>query len=496
MSRSSRIATLTLIVACAAAGCTEEGDAPTSPEGEPGVSRNEDGTAAEQLILWADYEGIVDLSDDQLDTYAEMGVDGLVLSAGRLKGAGGSQEWTADPRDPLSGEAYSQQRLIRDSDIVSRAADRGIDLYLGYKVANPYNDSTPYVDWFDDAAWETVTESIGDFAGAAHMLGFKGIAVDQELYQKPDSIKHDMWKWDYPGNTHTKEQVREKVEQRGEQAAQAALAAFPDLEWAVYNFLQDNSWFEVKYEELGFAPEWEDRVDIDWWDGVAGVEGYAAIRQWNNVFYKTPWPAQGESDEEKWENGMLWDVSQTAALLSRRLEHWGYAHSRYFSSPFVWITEGPRETTSDDARPPDDVATQLTAARKFGMGGGFANYSYGGLTDTDAYAPYADVIQAASSPGDVDSTAPSLEVSGGSTEISGTAHDNLAIWAVRWKDDLGGSGAAELAFTVTDGDRLNIEEWRMDWAIPTDELTDGATSVTIVAEDIKENESKETIELD
>jgi hypothetical protein len=453
-------------------------------------------TSADEIVFWTSLEDATALTDAQLDTYATMGVDGLVLSAARLKGAGGSKEWTADPSDPLSGARYAPQRRIRDSEIVSRAGARGIDLYLAYKVDNPYNDSTPYVEWFDDAAWATVTESIGDLAGAAHMLGLKGIAVDQELYKGSDD-KHKMWKWDYPGNTHTEEQVREMVAQRGAQAAAAALEAFPDLEWAVYNFFQEDSWFEVKYEEQGFVPRWGERVDIDWWNGVAGVEGYAAIRQWNNVFYKNPWPAQGESNEERWETAMLWDVSQTAALLSRRFENWGHAHSRYFSSPFVWITDGPKEDASgDDAKPPEYVATQLSAAREFGMGGGFANYSYFGLTDTAQYAPYASVIQAASTPGDVDSTPPTLQLTGDSAEITGTAHDNLAVWAVRWEDDLGESGTAELTFTVTQGDRLDIEEWRMEWTIPRDELTAGASSVTIVAEDIKGNESERTIEMD
>ena len=114
------------------------------------------------------------------------------------------------------------QRQIRDSRIVQRAAARGIDLYLGFFAANPANSSTPYVDWFDDAGWARTAERMGDFAGAARMLGFRGIAIDQELYGGKAR-----WTWNYPGNIHTEAQVRAKAKQRGRQAMAAILDGFP-----------------------------------------------------------------------------------------------------------------------------------------------------------------------------------------------------------------------------------------------------------------------------
>ena len=77
---------------------------------------------------------------------------------------------------------YTFQRTIRDSKIVQRAAARGIDLYLGFWAVNWKNLQTPYAEWFDDAGWDAAADKIGDMAGAARMLGFKGLAIDQELY--------------------------------------------------------------------------------------------------------------------------------------------------------------------------------------------------------------------------------------------------------------------------------------------------------------------------
>ena len=141
----------------------------------------------------------------------------------------------------------------------------------------------------------------------------------------------------------------------------------------------------------------------------------------------------------------------------------------------------------DDARPPSYVQTQLTAVRKFGMGGGFANYHHGGGLTPSWYAPYADIMRAAATPGNVDSTRPTLHAAATAGKIQGTAHDNLAVWVVRWRDNLGGRGVAELDFKVTEGDMLYIKDWQMDWSVPREEITDGASSVTVRAVDIKRN---------
>ena len=161
--------------------------------------------------------------------------------------------WTDDPDARLNWEGkYALQRQIRDSRIVQRAAARGIDLYLGFFAANTFNaanDSTPYADWFDDAGWARTAEKMGGLAGAARMLGFRGIAIDQELYGGTAS-----WTWNYPGNTHTEAEVRAKAEQRGREAMTAILDGFPGVEIGVYNFFQKDSWMELSYEASGARP--------------------------------------------------------------------------------------------------------------------------------------------------------------------------------------------------------------------------------------------------
>jgi hypothetical protein len=60
---------------------------------------------------------------------------------------------------------------------------------------------------------------------------------------------------------------------------------------------------------------------------------------------------------------------------------------------------------------------------------------------------------------------------------------------VRWRDDRGGSGVAEMSWEVVSGDYDSGYEWEMRWVIDTAEITPDATEVTITAEDIKENAS-------
>ena len=454
----------------------------------PGATRGQPAAnSAHELTFWAGFDQVVNLSDAHLDGFADMGVGAFVMQTKFL-----TDGWTDNPSANLRAGKYAMQRQIRDSRIAQRAAARGIDLYLGFFAASAANNSTPYFDWFDDAGWARTTAKMGDFAGAARMLGFRGIAIDQELYGGKAR-----WTWNYPGNTHTQAQVRAKAKQRGRQAMAAILDGFPGVEIGVYNFMQKDSWLEWVYETTGSRPypgapttdTFAPRVDIDFWDGMTSVEGYSAIRQWNSVFYKDWRLGSAPGSTLRWENALRADVSNTAELLSKEFENWDYAESRYHSSPFAWINAGPLSSSWDDARPPEYVQTQLTAMRKFGMGGGFANYHYGGGLTPSKYAPYANVIRGAATPGNVDAAAPTLDAAAAAGDIHGTAHDNLAVWSVRWRDNLGGAGVATLDFRITQGEPLYIKNWRMGWMIPRSALTDGARSVTVVAVDIKGNAS-------
>ncbi len=77
-------------------------------------------------------------------------------------------------------------------------------MYLGVKLTNYYNPSTPLLDWFDRRGWKAkVLPKLGDVAAAAKLLGFAGIAFDQEMYPQKGGAQTATWEWDYPGNTHS-----------------------------------------------------------------------------------------------------------------------------------------------------------------------------------------------------------------------------------------------------------------------------------------------------
>ena len=103
-----------------------------------------------RLILWVGCEtDVVNLTDGELDEWKSRGVDGFVCMGERLRDLGGSQDFTGNPAAGLNSSNYRLQRALRDSNVVERAAARGMKMYLGVKLTNYYNPSTPLLDWFD-----------------------------------------------------------------------------------------------------------------------------------------------------------------------------------------------------------------------------------------------------------------------------------------------------------------------------------------------------------
>jgi hypothetical protein len=504
MNRARRVVTgVAAVAAAAAAGALLLGGADDARQGESDLAgltaekradRIADKAAdrpdaADRLIFWKGCEQVVSLTDAQLDEWNSRGVDGFACMIERLRGLGGSQAFTGDPAADLSASDYELQRLIRDSRIAERAEARGMKLYLGLKLSNYLNTATPLEEWFDDAGWSAeVLPAVRDLAAAARQLGFAGLAIDQELYPQQGGVETATWAWNYPGNVHSEAEVRAKAKQRGEQLMSAILDGFPGAELAVYWAFFPGDWNDLVQEEVNGAEDFADELlHLDFWDGMTRVEGYRAIRFWANIFYKSP-------HRGTWDSALTYNQNAVFATLSRGLSNWEHASRRVYVSPFSWIDGGPNDESGfDDARPPDYVREQLLAFRKWGMGGEFANFAYGSLSEFD-YSPYTDAIQDASAPADVDSEAPDVSVTetprGSSTgEIEGLARDNLAIRSVRWRDDRGGSGVAELTWEVISGDYDSGYEWQMRWVLPASDLSPGATEVTITAEDIKGNTS-------
>lgn len=474
----------TLAIVAAARGA-----ATASAQAPPTASKTSD--SADRTIFWLGCDRIAALTNAELDEWKSRGVDGFACMVGHLRGMGGTQDFTGDPSADLSSPRYALQNQLESSDIVHRAADRGMKMYLGVKLVNYFNSSTPLSDWFDAAGWsQSVLPRMTDLAAAAKLLDFKGIAFDQELYPQEGNVESASWDWNYPGNTHTESEVRAEATQRGRQLMHAILGAFPGVDLVAYDVKFPDTWEAlvqrvVNGEQGAFAS----RLDINFWDGLTSVDGYGAIRLFDAIFYKSP-------QIGTWNAALQYNANRLAGLLSHRFSNWDYASSRVYLSPFSWIDPGPNATAFDDARPPSYVRDQLLAFRKWGMGGEFANYVYDDHLETFDYSPYVAAMQEASSPAVVDSEAPTVAVTssrvdpGATQAITGTAHDNLAVWVVRWQDDRGGSGVAELSWNTTDVGYTSESTSQTRWSIPASELSPGATEVTVRATDIKGLESK------
>jgi hypothetical protein len=359
-------------------------------------------------------------------------------------------------------------------------------LYLGAYLVNYYNTSTPLEDWFDDAGWSSrVLPRIRDLAGAAKLHGFAGLAFDQELYPQEGGRTSATWDWNYPGSTHTEAEVRAQAEQRGEELMGAILDAFPGAEIAVYHAFFPGGWNEVVQAEVNNTEDAAaDLLHIDFWDGMTRVEGYGPIRFYDSTFYKTPHTGT-------WETALAYNQNRVFATFSRGFDNWDHAAQRVYVSPFGWINQGPNEESAyDDARPPNYVAEQFGAFRKWGTGNEQANFAYGPLEEFD-YSPYERAMRAASEPGVVDDADPTLEVAAGADRsrrwIEGTAHDNLAIRSVRWSDELGGSGVAWHRWRALEGGPDSSYVWETRWRIAAERISPGALEVVITAEDIKGN---------
>lgn len=472
MNRGSRVlatAALALAMVLAAVG----------PAGASDRAHGVD--SADGMIFWLGCDRVAELTDAELDEWKSRGVDGFVCMVGHLRGMGGTQDFTGDPKTKLRHANYALQRRLRNSEIVDRAGDRGMKMYLGTYLVNYYNRATPLSDWFNDRGWsEVVRPKVSDFAGAASLLGFAGLAFDQELYPQKGNVESASWNWDYPGNRHSEAEVRSQAKLRGAQLMRTILGAFPKVELVAYDVEFPDGWEEfVQGVVNGEQDAIEDRLDIDFWDGLTSVDGYDAIRFIDAIFYKS-------AHLGTWDAALQYNANRVAGVLSRRLTNWDYASSHVYLSPFSWIDPGPSASDFDDARPSDYVREQLLAFRKWGMGGQFANYVYDDHLETFDYSPYISAMQEASSPASVDSQAPSLEIatSGPPGRITGTTSDNLAIWAVRWRDDQGGDGAAR-AWARVVFDPLLGYVWRTEWSVAARDLSRGTTRVRITATDIK-----------
>jgi glucose/arabinose dehydrogenase len=349
---------------------------------------------AHRIILWTSYEKLVDLSDSQLDLWKSRGVDGIVIQTRYLDEMGGIETWTGDPNDPLSSvpvegaDVHIKQRTLRDNRFTQRCHARGLSVYLGFYLSNFHNLSTPFKIWNDDAGWsQIVVPMVRGVAGAARLLGMDGIATDSEMYRSDDQT----WNWNYPGVTQTEAIVRGLARQRGREFMNAVLAGFPNVTIINYRIEIPGDWEEkVQAQVNGIVGVWDKSVFPDFWNGIVDIGGFRAIHFLDPIFYKS-WHIRSG-----WDEALDYNLKGVRGTLSQRWANWAYASPRFFLSPFAWIDPGPSAGSFDDARPPDYVATQLTAFHKWGEGNLFGLYAQH-IDDFD-YTPYVPAMQAASTP--------------------------------------------------------------------------------------------------
>ena len=244
--------------------------------------------SAHEITFWASADRVASLTDAPLDALRGHG--------GRRVHDGDAQFldrrlWTDDPNAELEpgGEIRHASAQIRDSRIVQRAAARGIDLYLGFFAANATQRLDPVLRTGSTTrAGRARPRRWAASPAAARMLGFRGIAIDQELYGG-----QARWTWNYPGNTHTEAEVRSQGQAArppGDDGDPGRLPRGRDryLQLHAEGLVERIPLRGDRQPPLSparrrtdtFAP----RVDIDFWDGMTSVEGYSAIRQWNFVF--------------------------------------------------------------------------------------------------------------------------------------------------------------------------------------------------------------------
>ena len=249
-------------------------------------------------------------------------------------------------------------------------------------------------------------------------------------------------------------------------------------------------WSELIQQEInGDANAYQNKVGINFWDGMTSVPGYGPIRFMDHDYNKS-----AGLNRATWDTAFTYDLNRISAMFSRRLSNWAYASSRIDWGPFAWINAGP--TPYWAARSPAEVAAQLAAFRKWGTGGAFANYAYDGINSSFDYTPYVPGLQAAATPGTVDTQPPSGTVagatrSGATVAISGSATDNFAVRDVRWRTASGASGAATMNWTVISGTYSTGYQWRMDWS--TSVPVAAGQPVTLTFEDVKGLQSTKVV---
>jgi hypothetical protein len=426
--------------------------------------------------------------DAKLEQWKARGAAGFVCTTNYLNGLGGTQAFTGDLGSDLTLPGYTLERTLADSDFAVRAKALGLVAYLGFYLVNYHNTQTPLAEWFDDTAWsETVLPDVRLLAAGARVLGFEGVAFDQELYPQSGDVSTASWNWGYPGNVHTQQAVRREVRARGQQIMTALLRGFPGLSIVAYDTLFPGTWdATVQQAAKGVTDPYGQSVQLDFWDGLTSVDGYGHVLFLDATFYKQP-GVSGAS----WDAALQYQQNSFFSVLSQHLSNWSYAWSRVYESPFAWIDgDVAHEGSYAAPRSVPYVAKQLGAFEHWTMDGTYGIYAYGPLETFD-YRPYVPTLRETAQASSVRPPTPELFVvasSGGGTHapgarrmivIHGYATDRYAIRAVYWRDGHR-QVAAAMSWQRGDGNDALGWDWKMSWTVRVT-ATSGAHRFALVA---------------
>ena len=286
------------------------------------------GAAASKDVFLTNCWDVVAMSDAQLDMWKSRGVGGFVCSTGYLYNIGGKYTFTGDAGSSLTGTAFDLQREIKGTKIVSRAAARGITLWLGTSMTNYFSGTAPFGDWFDNSTWSSkVLPAAGNLAAAAKLLGFAGVAFDSELYAGAGAP--GSWNWNYPGNTHSEAAVRSQARLRGAQLMSALVGAYPNIDLIAFHMELPEGWSELVQQQInGISNAYQDEVTLEFWDGMTSVSGYGPVRLMDHVYNKT-----SHLFQSTWDTAFTYDLNRMSAMFSRRLSNWAYASSAHRLGP-------------------------------------------------------------------------------------------------------------------------------------------------------------------
>jgi hypothetical protein len=510
------------------------------------------GEGAHELMLWgggqtaSGMSGLITQNDTQLTELSTLGGSpGTGFSWGfvSVQYLSGSKTFFGGPAPAnSSGKNYDYQREIQNSNIVDRCHARGINVYLHLKACATTNPpvGAPIRAWFDNAAWIEYCDRIRLLADFARYEGFDGICNDSETFTDPSA-----WNWDYAGNPG-EYAVRSKAAERGAQVMAAMLdgwGADETLDYHQYHPFCPDGWHVTMSQLDSGNPnnkKAEKTVEWNWMGGMASTEGYGVFRHDTAVFQKVyGFGTAPGGDPVRWRNAFKYDVNNFMAMASKDAEarnglckgweNWEYASARFKWSIEIWMDEPnvASWSTFEDKRTPTKVQEQALAMREWAMGGQFTNFDYSGFDIATSFYgtswngsvyetgfDYRPAIKAATTPGTVDTQPPVLSVpTVTATEITGTTVDHRttvgdmdgAIKVVRWVDNQGRTGVAELDFVIDSGEtsvrndglvhpELWIKVWHTDWTILRSALP-GATSITITAEDTHDRTASRVVTL-